>query len=108
MGMEQAFSELYQILEHCSNEVSERIPEQLKEFLWEKRDPDWKGSLDFSVNLTQMNMLDETRALVSLVYRDFLCSKEERDMLIEKDRIETEAAGFLYQYESLLDILGLN
>lgn len=43
-----------------------------------------------------------------MVYRDFLCSEEERIRLIEQDRMEAEASGYAYKYESLMDMLKLS
>ena len=46
----------------------------------------------------------DTRVLLSLVYRDFLCSETERKILVEKERKEVEAAGMIYEDESLRDL----
>lgn len=106
-GMKQAFSELYQILSHCNGGVLALIPSKFLEFLQERRDPNWNGNLNFSINLFEMEMLPDTRVLIGMVYRDFLCSEEERIRLIEQDRMEAEASGYAYKYESLMDMLKL-
>lgn len=106
-GMEQTFSELYQILNHCNSDVRTRIPNTFIDFLKERCDMDWNGNLDFSKNLLEMDMLSNIKVLISMVYRDFLCSEEERDRLIEREKNEAEAIGSPYVYESLLDLLQL-
>lgn len=54
-----------------------------------------------------MNLLEDTRAMISLVYRDFLCTEAERQEMIEKDRLEAEASGYLYEEQSLMDLIRL-
>lgn len=107
LGMKQAFTELYQILNHSNSDVRTRIPNIFFDFLEERCDMDWNGNLDFSKKLLEMNMLSDTKVLISMVYRDFLCSEEERNRLIEREKKAAEAIGSPYEYESLLDLLQL-
>jgi len=104
-GMEQAMTELIQVLKHCNREVTDCIPKELYDFLEQYGDKEWKGNLDFSLNLNDMNLFRDTRVLLSMVYRDFLCSDEERMNLIDEERREAETMGESYEYESLLDLI---
>lgn len=106
-GMEQAFAELYQILKHCNQEVMSYIPEKFLQMLQKYMDTDWRGSLDFTKRLADMNMLDETRVLLHLVHRDFLCYETERKELIEMKMMEAESRGEIYPLESLYDLMEL-
>lgn len=51
-----------------------------------------------------MDLLRNTRVLLSLVYRDFICSETERKILVEKERKEVEAAGMIFEDVSLKDM----
>ena len=93
------------MLKHCNREVTDCIPKELYDFLKQYGDKEWKGNLDFSLNLNDMDLLKDTRVLLSMVYRDFLCSDEERSKLIEEERREAETMGENYEYESLLDLI---
>lgn len=104
-GMEQAMTELIQVLKHCDREVTDCIPKELYDFLEQYGDREWKGKFDFSLSLNDMDLLRDTRVLLSMVYRDFLCSDEERKNLIEEERREAETTGESYEYESLLDLI---
>lgn len=104
-GMEQAMTELIQVLKHCDREVTDCIPKELYDFLEQYGDREWKGNFDFSLSLNDMDLLRDTRVLLSMVYRDFLCSDEERKNLIEEERREAETTGESYEYESLLDLI---
>lgn len=117
-GMEQAFAELYQILKHCNQEVMSHIPGRFLQVLQRYMDPDWKGSLDFSKRLSDMEMLDDTRFLLHLIHRDFLCSETEREELIKLKTKEaamhgslttilTHWDGCVYPMESLYELMDI-
>lgn len=104
IGTAQAFAEVYQVLRHCDNSIVKLIPNSFMLFLRENMDKAWRGNLDFTKNLNSMKLLDDTRVILSLVYRDFLCSEEERKELIEKDREEAKEAGWEYEEFSLREL----
>ena len=103
-GMKRAYAETYQILMHATQEVTLLIPTSFMEFLRENMDATRINHLDFSKNLMEMDLSRTTRVLLSLVYRDFLCSDVERKALVDKDREEIEAAGKVFEDESLRDL----
>lgn len=103
-GMKRAYAETYQILMHATQEVTLLIPTSFVEFLRENMDATKINHLDFSKNLMEMDLSRTTRVLLSLVYRDFLCSEVERKALVDKDREEIEAAGKVFEDESLRDL----
>ena len=102
--MKRSFSEVYQVLQRTPRSIFCMIPKSFMEFLYENMDKTWSENKDFSRDLMKVDLLNETRVLLSLVYRDFLCSERERKMLVEKDRREMEAAGLAYDDESLKDL----
>lgn len=106
-GMEQAFAELYQILKHCNQEVMSHIPGRFLQILQRYMDPNWKGSLDFSKRLSDIEMLEETRFFLHLIHRDFLCSENERKELINLKTKEAEMQGWVYPLESLYELMEL-
>ena len=99
----KALAGVYQILQHCSKEVKKSIPQSFIEFLQENMDKSWHCNLDFSKRLNEMELLSETRALLYLIRRDFLCSEVERTKLVQKDKSESEASGEVYEDFSLRD-----
>lgn len=104
IGTAQAFAEVYHVLHHCDNSIVRLIPNSFMLFLRENMDKAWRGNLDFTKNLNDMKLLDDTRVILSLVYRDFLCSDKERKELIEKDREEAQKVGWEYEAVSLREL----
>lgn len=103
-GMSQAFAEVYQVILHMENALQILIPRKFIQFLQKNMDAKWGRNLDFSKNINDMDLLQETRVLLSLVYRDFICTPEERAELIKKDKREAILGGWEYESSSLLDL----
>lgn len=99
----RAYSEVHQLLQHCGSFIN-TIPKSFTMFLYENMDKSWGGNLDFTKELDSMELLKETRILLSLIYRDFVCTDEERQVLVEAERLESEKAGIEYDDQSLRDL----
>lgn len=103
-GIAQVFAEVNQVLLHMPRELQILIPRKFMSFLHDNMDATWGGKLDFSKDLNDMDLLEETRVLLSLVYRDFLCSPEEQEELIKKDKREAILGGWEYESFSLTEL----
>lgn len=103
-GIAQAFAEVNQVLLHMPRDLQVLIPRKFMSFLHDNMDTTWGEKLDFSKDLNDMDLLEETRVLLSLVYRDFLCSPEEQEELIKKDKREAILGGWEYDPFSLMDL----
>ena len=88
--MNQSFSEVYDILMHLETELFRKIPQKFIDMIEENRDTGYKVSIDYTKNINQQELLKETRVILSLVYRDYLCSSEKGEELRNADRIELE------------------
>ena len=106
-GTAQVLAEMYQVIQHCSYPVKKKIPDKFVDFLRKNMDENWKGDLDFMLKLNDMNLLPGTRVLISLVYRDFLCTESERKEMIEEKRQEANASGYRYEERTLMDLIDL-
>lgn len=80
----QAFSETYDVINHMSKEMQEKIPKSFINLIKENRDLDYKVNIDYSKDIKEQ-LLKETKTILSLVYRDYLCSSEKRKELLALD-----------------------
>ena len=80
----QAFSETYDVINHMSKEMQEKIPKSFINLIKENRDLDYKVNIDYSKDIKEQ-LLKETKIILSLVYRDYLCSSEKREELLALD-----------------------
>ena len=97
----KAYAELDQVLRHSTEDVIKAIPKSLFDFLQNNMDKTWHCKLDFSKELKDMDLLRETLALLALVYRDFICSEEEREKIVEKNRLSLGNPEVIYEDVSL-------
>lgn len=93
----QSFTETYDIVMHLEKSLYNKIPNSFIQMLKDNKDDNYKVNIDYSKNINEQALLKDTRVLLSLIYRDYICSKEKRQELIEKDKIE------LKEYEETLN-----
>ena len=80
----QAFTETYDVINHMSKEMQEKIPKSFINLIKENRDLDYKVNIDYSKDIKEQ-LLKETKIILSLIYRDYLCSSEKREELLALD-----------------------
>lgn len=84
----QSFSEVYDIVMHLEKRLYNKIPNSFLLMLKDNKDDIYKVNIDYSKSINEQELLKDTRVILSLIYRDYICSKEKRQELIERDKIE--------------------
>ena len=74
----EALSEIDDILNHLDVDVLNRIPEKFKTFVKDNKSKKYNPSFDHSKKLNELPMRDKTRAILSVIYMNFLCNEEEK------------------------------
>ncbi|MCL2859870.1 MAG: hypothetical protein FWF46_04795 [Oscillospiraceae bacterium] len=82
-------AEVDEILKFADEESLKKIPEKFKEFIKENKS-NYIAKIDPKKNLDEQDLLYETKVILSVLYRDYWSSEEERKQLIEKDKIELQ------------------
>lgn len=83
----KAFSEIIEILNHTDKQLVEKIPDTFIKFLFENMDKEYEVEINFFNENWEETILEETKAILALIYRDYIVSAEERkDLLIEEKR----------------------
>lgn len=82
----EAFTEVIEIIKLMPEELSSKIPNQFKELLEDEKSVEYQPNIHEP--LEDQKLKKETVIILSLIYRDFLCSSEERKRLQEKDANE--------------------
>ena len=86
----EAFTEVYEIFKLMPQELLSKIPKKFYEMIEEERDKNYFPNI--KEPLEQQKLKNETIIILGLIYRDFLCSPEERKRLQEKDAKELQEA----------------
>lgn len=82
MRYHKAFKETYLLINDLSSDLYIKIPKSFIKIVKENMDESYDISLD---KLNTEGMMEETEVLMSLIFRDFLCSEELNQKLIDYD-----------------------
>ena len=80
----QAFSEVYDVINHMSEKMQEKIPKRFMNLIKDNRDLEYTFNIDYTIDIKNQ-LLKESKVILSLIYRDYLCSKEKREELLTLD-----------------------
>ena len=94
--MNQSYSEVYDIIKHLDKKLYNKIPTGFIEMLRENMDNNYNVEIDYNKSINEQKLLKDTKIILSIIYRDYLCSEEKKKELIEKDKAD------LVRYENEL------
>lgn len=83
----KAFKEFMEIVKFFSKNEYKKIPKSFIHFIEENMDDSYEYTVEHVDDFQNQEMLEETRVLLSIVYRDYLASDEEKERII---KIENE------------------
>lgn len=79
----KALSEVNEIIQYMPDELKSKIPDSFKKVIEQEKEQDYRPEVN---NLVMGNkLLPETVVMLGLIYRDFLCSQQERERLQLQD-----------------------
>lgn len=82
----EAFTEVYEIFKLMPKELLNKVPKKFYEMIEEEKSTEYSPNI--KEPLEQQKLKNETIIILGLIYRDFLCSPEEKKILQEKDARE--------------------
>ncbi len=89
--MEEAYrnglAEVDMILNYADEESLSKIPENLKQFIKENKS-DYTTKINPEKDLKDQDLLYETKVILSVLYRDYWASQDERKQLLEEEKAE--------------------
>lgn len=99
-----SFCEIYDILQHLDIALYNKIPSSVIKFIDDNRNKDYKVNIDYSKNINEQQLKRDTRIMLSIIYKDYLCSNEEREKLIKSDKIKLQQQNEqAYGYENIFN-----
>lgn len=79
----KAFKEIYIIINDLSEELYLKIPKSFIKLVKENMDLKYNVTLE---KIEQEGEMPETKTIMALMYRDYLCDKETREKLIQQEK----------------------
>ena len=86
----EAFTEVNEIIKMMPYELVNKIPTKFLEMIEEERDTEYNPNIQEP--LEKQKLKNETIIILGLIYRDFLCTPEQRKKLQEKDARDLQEA----------------
>ena len=83
----QSLKEVNTILEFMGIEYINKLPEKLNKFIKENMDNTYISNINVNTPIDKQELKNDTKILLSLIYRNYWCSQEKKEELLEEDRI---------------------
>lgn len=74
---QNALAEVDYILGITSEEILKKIPKSLLDFIKKQKTNNYQFTINEELSLAEQPLKKETRAIISLIYRSYLCSPEQ-------------------------------
>ena len=84
----EAFTEVNEILKYFSKDLLNKIPKEFIDNIRENMSTSYIVVYDNTKGINEQNLKQETRAILSVIYRDYICNENTRNEIIQKDRKE--------------------
>ncbi len=86
LNMMKAYKEINEILKYVPDEYIKKISPKLLEFIEENMDRNYEYKVEHIEDFENQEMLNETRALLAVIYRDYFASAEERERINREEK----------------------
>ena len=83
-----ALSEVNAILINSNQNIINMIPNKFLDFVRNNMNQDYEIQIDLGKGILEQNISNEAKSIVALIYRDYICSADERQVLIKKELVE--------------------
>ena len=80
-----AFAEVSEILKIFPEEELNKIPKSFIDLIERCKNANYKYELEEDVELHNQKMTSEAKTILSVIYRDYICTEEERAELIKEE-----------------------
>lgn len=83
-----SFKEIYDILQYTDSNLVNMIPSKFINFLKENMNVNYKSNININLDIDKQPLLKETEAILSLIYRSYWATDDEKIELNNKYKIE--------------------
>lgn len=98
-----ALKEVNDVLENTEEILVNKIPRKVIEFIKKYMDSSYENKIEEGKELKRQNLLPETEAILSLLYRSYWATEEEKIEIIKRDKIELEKEQERQNIEKILE-----
>lgn len=97
----KTFADVSIIIKMMSKDMQEKINPNFIKLIEDNKDTEYISYIDSNIPLKKQKLSPDTKTLLALIYRDYLCSEDERKNLLiaEKQEIAKREAETRKKYE---------
>ena len=81
----QALAEVYDIVNHFELNMYQKVPKKLIKLIEMKMDNDYIVNIDYSKSINKQISFRETKIILSIIFRDYICNDDLKHKLNEYD-----------------------
>ena len=86
--LSRSLSEVYEVIQNSEEEVVVKISKKFIDFIKENKDDTYEPNIDFSNDNWKNSLSKDAKTVISLIYRDFIATEEERREILEAEAKE--------------------
>lgn len=86
-NLRKAYKELYEIIKKFSQEDKNKIPNDFILSIKQEMDKDYEVELDFTKDLSEQNIMAETKAMLVNLYKMYFANEEEKIFFQKYDKL---------------------
>lgn len=84
------YKDTYTIIKMMDKDMQNKISSKFVEFLKENQDENYISCIDSKKPLKKQELREEIKLMLSLIYINYLCSKEEEEKIEREEKIRIE------------------
>ena len=86
----KAYKEVIEVLKYVPKESFDKIPQTMINTLNKKMDKNYEFSIDIDKSFEEQELLDETKAILANIFRDYWATPYQRERILAKERYDLE------------------
>lgn len=92
--------ELSEIIKNLSDKIKAKIPADVIDYIENNKSQNYVWNYEPNIPLNEQNMLPETEELLTAIYRDYICSDEEKEVI---NNILIDNENYLKEYSQTVN-----
>lgn len=86
----KALTEVDEVLNYLDVKLLNKIPETFKNFIKNSKNKMYKYQYNKEKPLYEQELSKEAKAIISLIYRDYICYPREKNQLVQEEKINMQ------------------
>lgn len=86
----KAYKEVIEILKYMPQESVNKIPKKMLETFEKKMNKDYIFKVDTNKNFEEQNLLEETKDIFAVIFRDYWATPYQRERIKEKEKYDRQ------------------